>query len=125
MKHVIFVVHGVGQRVWRKMGLSFNKDCDELRNVLEEAGVTRGLAPGSITVLPVSWRSELDLAGNFTFGDEDDEDEDLDEDGKGEPDGIKSDELLVGKATHSMPFYCFARRCFYFYFSISICCRLT
>lgn len=86
------------------MGLSFNKDCDELRNVLEEAGVTRGLAPGSITVLPVSWRSELDLAGNFTFGDEDDEDEDLDEDGKGEPDGIKSDELLVGKATHSMHF---------------------
>ncbi len=100
---MIFVVHGVGQRVWRKMGLSFNKDCDELRNVLEEAGLARGLNTNSIMVLPVSWRSELDLAGNFTFGDDDDDDDDEGGAGAGdgsykvEFDGMKSNELLVGK----------------------------
>ena len=72
-KYVIFVVHGVGQRAWRKMGFHFNKDCDEMRNVLLDAAHTRGLPPGSIIVLPVSWRAELNLAGNFTFGDEEED----------------------------------------------------
>lgn len=70
-KYVIFVVHGVGQRAFRKMGFHFNKDCDEMRNVLLDAAQTRGLPPGSVVVLPVSWRAELNLAGNFTFGDDD------------------------------------------------------
>lgn len=70
-KYVIFVVHGVGQRAFCKMGFHFNKDCDEMRNVLLDAAQTRGLPPGSVVVLPVSWRAELNLAGNFTFGDED------------------------------------------------------
>lgn len=73
-KYVIFVVHGVGQRAWRKMGFHFNKDCDEMRNILLDAAQARGLPPGSVVVLPVSWRAELNLAGNFTFGEcEDDE----------------------------------------------------
>lgn len=72
-KYVIFVVHGVGQRAFRKMGFHFNKDCDEMRNVLLDAAQTRGLPPGSVVVLPVSWRAELNLAGNFTFGDDDED----------------------------------------------------
>jgi hypothetical protein len=75
VKYAIFVVHGVGQRAFRKMGFHFNKDCDEMRNVLLDAAQLRGLPPGSTTVLPVSWRAELNLAGNFTFGDESDDDE--------------------------------------------------
>lgn len=75
-KYVIFVVHGVGQRAFRKMGFHFNKDCDEMRNVVLDAAQTRGLPPGSVVVLPVSWRAELNLAGNFTFGDDDDDNED-------------------------------------------------
>lgn len=74
-KYVIFVVHGVGQRAFRKMGFHFNKDCDEMRNVLLDAAQTRGLPPGSVVVLPVSWRAELNLAGNFTFGDSEEDDE--------------------------------------------------
>lgn len=70
VRYVMFVVHGVGQRAWRKMGFHFNKDCDEMRNVLLDASQARGLPPGSVVVLPVSWRAELNLAGNFTFGDE-------------------------------------------------------
>jgi hypothetical protein len=77
-KYVIFVVHGVGQRAFRKMGFHFNKDCDEMRNVVLDAAQVRGLPPGSVVVLPVSWRAELNLAGNFTFGDDDDEDGDSD-----------------------------------------------
>ena len=115
MENVIFVVHGVGQRVWRKMGLSFNKDCDELRNVLEEAGMARGLHNGSITVLPVSWRSELDLAGNFTFGDED-ADEDSFE-AVGEFDGMNSNELLVGNCYHWKICTCFSNSTLLFRFS--------
>lgn len=74
-KYVIFVVHGVGQRAFLKMGLHFNRDCDEMRNVLTDAAQARGLPPGSIVVLPVSWRAELNLAGNFTFGDDEEDSE--------------------------------------------------
>lgn len=80
VKYVMFVVHGVGQRAWRKMGFHFNKDCDEMRNVLLDAAQARGLSPGSVTVLPVSWRAELNLAGNFTFGDEESDGEENDRD---------------------------------------------
>lgn len=72
-KYAIFVVHGVGQRAFRKMGFHFNKDCDEMRNVILDAAQTRGLPPGSVIILPVSWRAELNLAGNFTFGDDDED----------------------------------------------------
>ena len=77
-KYVVFLVHGVGQRAFRKMGFHFNKDCDEMRNVLLDAAQVRGLPPGSVVVLPISWRAELNLAGNFTFGDEFDDRNDFD-----------------------------------------------
>ena len=74
VKHAIFAVHGVGQRAFRKMGLHFNKDCDDLRNVLLDAAQARGLPTGSVVVFPVSWRAELNMAGNFSFGDDEDSD---------------------------------------------------
>lgn len=76
VKYAIFAVHGVGQRAFRKMGFHFNKDCDELRNVLLDAAQVRGLPTTSIVVFPVSWRAELNLAGNFSFGDEEESDTD-------------------------------------------------
>lgn len=75
VKYAIFAVHGVGQRAFRKMGFHFNKDCDELRNVILDAAQMRGLPTGSVVVFPVSWRAELNLAGNFSFGDDDDDDD--------------------------------------------------
>lgn len=75
VKYAIFAVHGVGQRAFRKMGFHFNKDCDELRNVLLDAAQARGLPTGSVVVFPVSWRAELNMVGNFSFGDEETEEE--------------------------------------------------
>lgn len=69
VQFVVFAVHGVGQRVWRKMGFHFNRDCDDLRNRILDAAAVRNVPSGAIAVLPVSWRAELDLAGNFAFGD--------------------------------------------------------
>lgn len=96
VKYVIFAVHGVGQRAWRKMGFHFNKDCDELRNVLLEAAQLRGVPSGSLTVLPVSWRTELDLAGNFTFGDEEVEVEESEQDDRCD-DKVDTEDIEVNR----------------------------
>ena len=68
--HVVLLVHGVGQRIFRKMGMHFNKDCDDFRSMLMDMAASRNLPAESVVVLPVGWRAELDLAGNFTFGDD-------------------------------------------------------
>ena len=95
-KHAIFAVHGVGQRAFRKMGFHFNKDCDELRNVLLDAAQARGLPTGSVIVFPVCWRAELNLAGNFSFGDDEDSETEIGRDRK-DSEPVKSPSPKIDK----------------------------
>ncbi|KAJ8652448.1 hypothetical protein O0I10_011915 [Lichtheimia ornata] len=66
--HLVFVIHGIGQKMSERMGQNFTHDVNMLRKTLKSAYSTAIAAtdnpqrPNGIQVLPILWRHEI------TFG---------------------------------------------------------
>ncbi|KAI9498558.1 DDHD domain-containing protein [Zychaea mexicana] len=78
--HLIFVIHGIGQKMSERMGQNFTHDVNVLRKTLKSAYPTAISAtnspqrPNGIQVLPILWRHEI------TFGVASDDEEGLEMD---------------------------------------------
>ncbi|KAI9317101.1 hypothetical protein BX666DRAFT_144736 [Dichotomocladium elegans] len=76
--HLIFVVHGIGQKMSERMGQNFTHDVNLLRKTIKSAYPTAIAAtddaqrPNGIQVLPILWRHEITfgVASDGEVGDE-------------------------------------------------------
>lgn len=72
-KQLLFIVHGIGQKMAGKFGSSFIKDCNSLRDRMIMAIMARGGQANDICMLPVCWRDGLDLGLKSYFTPESEE----------------------------------------------------
>ncbi|PJF16658.1 hypothetical protein PSACC_03530 [Paramicrosporidium saccamoebae] len=66
---LLFVVHGIGQKLAGKVGAGFLKDCSFLRERVQYATNVREGNPEDIYILPVCWRDGLQLGMKTYFED--------------------------------------------------------
>lgn len=60
-KHLVLTVHGIGQKLAGRLGYGFVRDVSTLREQMQLVADE----PQSLAVLPILWRPELQLPGNY------------------------------------------------------------
>jgi hypothetical protein len=67
-KHLIFAVHGIGQKFAGRRGGSFITDCGNLRAGTTKAIDIRGGNPEDVLILPICWREGLKMGIKSFYG---------------------------------------------------------
>lgn len=65
VKHVIFVVHGIGQKLAEKVGYGFVASVNSLRRYVLESGQSLQLGLEDVYILPIQWRVDLEMGGGY------------------------------------------------------------
>lgn len=66
-RELVFAVHGIGQKFAQRMGKNFVQDCDCLRQGISNAISQRGGSVEDVLLLPVNWRSGLQMGVRAWF----------------------------------------------------------
>jgi len=65
VKHVFFVVHGIGQKLAEKVGYGFVASVNSLRRYVLASGKSYDLDLEDVYILPIQWRVDLDMGGGY------------------------------------------------------------
>lgn len=65
VKHVVFVVHGIGQKLAEKVGYGFVASVNSLRRYVLESGQSMKLGLEDVYILPIQWRVDLEMGGGY------------------------------------------------------------
>jgi hypothetical protein len=65
VKHIIFVVHGIGQKLAERFGYGFVSAINSLRRYVLTAANGRDLDLEDVYILPIEWRIELDMGSGY------------------------------------------------------------
>lgn len=69
VKHIVFVVHGIGQKLAERIGYGFVSAINSLRRYVLTAANGRDIDLEDIYILPIEWRIDLDMGSGY-FGTE-------------------------------------------------------
>ncbi len=65
IKHVIFVVHGIGQKLADKVGYGFVASVNSLRRFVLSYSSTMNFDLEDVFILPIQWRADLDMGSGY------------------------------------------------------------
>lgn len=65
VKHIIFVVHGIGQKLAERIGYGFVAAINSLRRYVLMAANGRSIDLEDVYILPIEWRIDLDMGSGY------------------------------------------------------------